>query len=36
MLLAVAQQTAGLRWQSYEEMAALGAEDFPADARKED
>jgi pyruvate-ferredoxin/flavodoxin oxidoreductase len=35
-LLAVAQQTADLRWQTYEDMAARGAEDFPADARKED
>jgi pyruvate-ferredoxin/flavodoxin oxidoreductase len=35
-LLAVAQHTADLRWQTYEDMAALGAGDFPADARKED
>ena len=35
-LLAVAQQTADLRWQTYENMAARGAGDFPADARKEE
>jgi pyruvate-ferredoxin/flavodoxin oxidoreductase len=35
-LLAVAQQTADLRWKVYEDMAALSAEGFPADARKED
>ena len=35
-LLAVAQQTADLRWQTYEDMAARGAGDFPADARKEE
>ena len=35
-LLALAQQAADLRWQTYEDMATRGAEDFPADARKED
>jgi pyruvate-ferredoxin/flavodoxin oxidoreductase len=35
-LLALAQQAADLRWQTYEDMAARGAEDFPSDARKDD
>ena len=35
-LLSVAQQTAELRWQTYEAMATRGAEGFPADARRED
>jgi pyruvate-ferredoxin/flavodoxin oxidoreductase len=34
-LLALAQQTVDLRWQTYEDMAARGAGDFPADARKD-
>jgi pyruvate-ferredoxin/flavodoxin oxidoreductase len=34
-LLALAQQAADLRWQTYEDMAARGAEGFPADARKD-
>jgi pyruvate-ferredoxin/flavodoxin oxidoreductase len=32
-LLAAAQRTADLRWQTYEEMATRSAGDFPADAR---
>ena len=35
-LLNLAQQTAQLRWETYEEMASRGAKDFAADARKED
>jgi pyruvate-ferredoxin/flavodoxin oxidoreductase len=31
-LLSLAQQTADLRWQLYEEMATRGAEEFPAGA----
>jgi pyruvate-ferredoxin/flavodoxin oxidoreductase len=34
-LLGLAQQTADLRWQLYEEMATRAAEEFPADARKD-
>ena len=34
-LLGLAQQTADLRWQLYEEMAARGAQEFAADARKD-
>jgi pyruvate-ferredoxin/flavodoxin oxidoreductase len=34
-LLALAQQAADQRWQTYEEMATRGARDFPADARKD-
>ena len=34
-LLGLAQQTADLRWQTYEEMATRSAGDFPADARRE-
>jgi pyruvate-ferredoxin/flavodoxin oxidoreductase len=33
-LLALAQQAADLRWQTYEEMATRGAREFPSDARK--
>jgi pyruvate-ferredoxin/flavodoxin oxidoreductase len=32
-LLGLAQQAADQRWQTYEEMAARPARDFPADAR---
>ena len=35
-LLNLAQQTAQLRWEAYEEMASRGATHFAADARKED
>jgi pyruvate-ferredoxin/flavodoxin oxidoreductase len=35
-LLALAEQSAQLRWQTYEDMATRGAEDFPADARKDE
>ena len=35
-LLALAQQTAELRWQTYEDMAARGGERYPADARKDE
>jgi pyruvate-ferredoxin/flavodoxin oxidoreductase len=31
----LAQQTVQQRWQVYEDMAALGASDFPADARRD-
>jgi pyruvate-ferredoxin/flavodoxin oxidoreductase len=31
----LAQRTARLRWETYEEMAALGAKDFPPDTLKE-
>ncbi|MGA2321688.1 MAG: pyruvate:ferredoxin (flavodoxin) oxidoreductase [Solirubrobacteraceae bacterium] len=34
-LLGLAQQTVYQRWRTYEEMATRGAQDFPADARKE-
>ncbi len=34
-LQALAQQTVGQRWRTYEEMATRGAVDFPADARRE-
>ena len=34
-LLALAQQTADLRWQTYEEMATRGAQQFPLAAREE-
>ena len=34
-LLGLAQQTADLRWQLYEEMATRGAQEFAADARKD-
>jgi pyruvate-ferredoxin/flavodoxin oxidoreductase len=34
-LLAVAQQTADLRWRTYEEMAMRGARNFPEDARRD-
>jgi pyruvate-ferredoxin/flavodoxin oxidoreductase len=34
-LLAVAQESADLRWRTYEEMATRGARDFPADARND-
>jgi pyruvate-ferredoxin/flavodoxin oxidoreductase len=34
-LLALAQETADLRWQTYEEMATRGAHEFPSDARKD-
>jgi pyruvate-ferredoxin/flavodoxin oxidoreductase len=32
----LAQQTVQQRWQVYEDMAARGADDFPADARRDD
>jgi pyruvate-ferredoxin/flavodoxin oxidoreductase len=35
-LLGLAQHTADLRWQLYEQMATRGAEEFAADARKDD
>ena len=35
-LLALAQQTVELRWQTYEDMAARGGERYPADARKDE
>jgi pyruvate-ferredoxin/flavodoxin oxidoreductase len=34
-LLALAQQTADRRWQTYEEMATRSASQFPADARRD-
>jgi len=34
-LLALAQEAADLRWQTYEEMATRGAHEFPPDARKD-
>jgi pyruvate-ferredoxin/flavodoxin oxidoreductase len=34
-LLALAQEAADLRWQTYEEMATRGASSFPRDARKD-
>ena len=34
-LLAVAQDSADLRWRTYEEMATRGAQEFPADARND-
>ena len=34
-LLALAQESADLRWQTYEEMATRSAQAFPADARKD-
>jgi pyruvate-ferredoxin/flavodoxin oxidoreductase len=34
-LASLAQHTADLRWQLYEEMATRGAHEFPADARKD-
>jgi pyruvate-ferredoxin/flavodoxin oxidoreductase len=34
-LLALAQEAADLRWQTYEEMATRGAHEFPSDARKD-
>ena len=34
-LVALAQQTADLRWRTYEEMATRAAHEFPADGRKE-
>ena len=34
-LLGLAQHTADLRWQLYEQMATRGAEEFAADARKD-
>jgi pyruvate-ferredoxin/flavodoxin oxidoreductase len=35
-LLAVAQQSADLRWQTYEEMATRGAQQFPSGGLSED
>jgi pyruvate-ferredoxin/flavodoxin oxidoreductase len=34
-LLAVAQESADLRWRTYEEMATRSAQEFPADARND-
>ena len=33
---ALAQEAVDLRWNTYEEMATRGAQQFPADARKDD